>query len=159
MVTLAVLFLIAFLVYMCAFINIIFLSCLFILPNTYYYSWLETSVFKFYFWEGKLYISIHVWRRNITVMILFSISVHVFVLFLNILASLAYLIVDTNNGGTVFGLSILWFILFTPCSFLCWYRPVYKAFRWVWNLFHWRCRQAGVSVASANKPSSWDIRF
>ncbi|XP_041370057.1 secretory carrier-associated membrane protein 1-like isoform X2 [Gigantopelta aegis] len=54
---------------------------------------------------------------------------HVFVLFLNILASLAYFIVDSGDGGTVFGLSILWFILFTPCSFLCWYRPLYKAFR------------------------------
>ncbi|KAJ8249257.1 hypothetical protein GJAV_G00232860 [Gymnothorax javanicus] len=49
-------------------------------------------------------------------------------LFLNVLACLAYF---TSNAsyGVDFGLSILWFILFTPCSFLCWYRPVYKAFK------------------------------
>ncbi|CAF88507.1 unnamed protein product, partial [Tetraodon nigroviridis] len=51
-------------------------------------------------------------------------------LFLNVLACLAFFIRDSNQGVD-FGLSILWFILFTPCSFLCWYRPVYKAFRWV----------------------------
>uniref|UniRef100_H3C8V7 Secretory carrier-associated membrane protein n=1 Tax=Tetraodon nigroviridis TaxID=99883 RepID=H3C8V7_TETNG len=49
-------------------------------------------------------------------------------LFLNVLACLAFFIRDSNQGVD-FGLSILWFILFTPCSFLCWYRPVYKAFR------------------------------
>ncbi|XP_076443587.1 secretory carrier-associated membrane protein 1-like isoform X1 [Babylonia areolata] len=53
---------------------------------------------------------------------------HVVVLFLNILASLAWFCVSAD-GGTTFGLSILWFILFTPCSFVCWYRPLYKAFR------------------------------
>uniref|UniRef100_A0A3P9PDU4 Secretory carrier-associated membrane protein n=1 Tax=Poecilia reticulata TaxID=8081 RepID=A0A3P9PDU4_POERE len=49
-------------------------------------------------------------------------------LFLNLLACLAYFI-DDGNHGVDFGLSILWVVLFTPCSFLCWYRPVYKAFR------------------------------
>ena len=49
-------------------------------------------------------------------------------LFLNLLACLAYFTTDSVYGVD-FGLSILWLILFTPCSFLCWYRPVYKAFR------------------------------
>ncbi|CAG2218937.1 unnamed protein product [Mytilus edulis] len=53
---------------------------------------------------------------------------YVLVLLLNVLASLAFFIVD-GDGGVTFGLSIVWFVLFTPCSFLCWYRPVYKAFR------------------------------
>ncbi|CAG5134490.1 unnamed protein product [Candidula unifasciata] len=53
---------------------------------------------------------------------------HVLVLFLNLIGSLAYFIVE-SGGGTTFGLSILWFVLFSPCSFLCWYRPLYKAFR------------------------------
>ncbi|KAM7397090.1 hypothetical protein PAMP_020087 [Pampus punctatissimus] len=49
-------------------------------------------------------------------------------LFLNLLACLAYFTTDATYGVD-FGLSILWLILFTPCSFLCWYRPVYKAFK------------------------------
>ncbi|KAI5614864.1 secretory carrier membrane protein 2 [Silurus asotus] len=49
-------------------------------------------------------------------------------LFLNVLACLAYFTAKADYGVD-FGLSILWFILFTPCSFLCWFRPVYKAFR------------------------------
>ncbi|KAM4573616.1 secretory carrier-associated membrane protein 2 [Odontesthes bonariensis] len=49
-------------------------------------------------------------------------------LFLNLLACLAYFTTDASYGVD-FGLSILWLILFTPCSFLCWYRPVYKAFK------------------------------
>ncbi|XP_058485537.1 secretory carrier membrane protein 2, like [Solea solea] len=53
---------------------------------------------------------------------------HSATLFLNVLACLAYFTVDSQNGMD-FGLSILWFILFTPVSFVCWYRPVYKAFR------------------------------
>ncbi|XP_058165800.1 dual specificity protein kinase CLK2 [Dasypus novemcinctus] len=49
-------------------------------------------------------------------------------LLLNFLACLASFCVDTSNGSG-FGLSILWILLFTPCSFVCWYRPMYKAFR------------------------------
>ncbi|XP_076847101.1 secretory carrier-associated membrane protein 2 [Brachyhypopomus gauderio] len=49
-------------------------------------------------------------------------------LFLNVLACLAYFTVQSDYGVD-FGLSILWFILFTPCSFLCWYRQIYKAFK------------------------------
>ncbi|KAE8296785.1 Secretory carrier-associated membrane protein 2 [Larimichthys crocea] len=49
-------------------------------------------------------------------------------LFLNLLACLAYFTTNATYGVD-FGLSILWFILFAPCSFLCWYRPVYKAFK------------------------------
>ncbi|XP_062617070.1 secretory carrier-associated membrane protein 1-like isoform X4 [Saccostrea cucullata] len=53
---------------------------------------------------------------------------YVIVLFLNIWASLAFFIADPDGGAT-FGMSIVWFVLFTPCSFICWYRPLYKAFR------------------------------
>ncbi|XP_028258375.1 secretory carrier-associated membrane protein 2-like [Parambassis ranga] len=53
---------------------------------------------------------------------------HSATLFLNVLACLAYFTADSKYGVD-FGLSILWFILFTPVAFICWYRPVYKAFR------------------------------
>lgn len=53
---------------------------------------------------------------------------HAVTLFLNLLACLAEFILSATHGVD-FGLSILWFLLFTPCAFLCWYRPVYKAFR------------------------------
>ncbi|NXY19746.1 SCAM3 protein, partial [Atrichornis clamosus] len=49
-------------------------------------------------------------------------------LFLNFLSSLAWFCVDPSSGSG-FGLSILWALLYTPCSFVCWYRPMYKAFR------------------------------
>ncbi|NXH09461.1 SCAM3 protein, partial [Bucco capensis] len=49
-------------------------------------------------------------------------------LFLNFLSSLAWFFVDPSSGSG-FGLSILWALLYTPCSFVCWYRPMYKAFR------------------------------
>lgn len=55
--------------------------------------------------------------------------VHSATLFLNVLACLAYFTADAAYAVD-FGLSILWFILFTPVSFVCWYRPVYKAFRY-----------------------------
>uniref|UniRef100_A0A3B3Z8S8 Secretory carrier-associated membrane protein n=2 Tax=Periophthalmus magnuspinnatus TaxID=409849 RepID=A0A3B3Z8S8_9GOBI len=49
-------------------------------------------------------------------------------LLLNLISSLAAFCVSSDSG-VGFGLAILWALLFTPCSFICWYRPVYKAFR------------------------------
>lgn len=56
-----------------------------------------------------------------------------FVLFFNMLTALVVFATpmdSTKSGSTgqLFGLSILWWVMFTPCS-LCWYRPVYKAFK------------------------------
>ncbi|KAM9410656.1 secretory carrier membrane protein 2, like [Pholidichthys leucotaenia] len=53
---------------------------------------------------------------------------HSATLFLNVLACLAYFTANSEYGVD-FGLSILWFFLFTPVAFICWYRPVYRAFK------------------------------
>ncbi|XP_018412774.1 PREDICTED: secretory carrier-associated membrane protein 1 isoform X3 [Nanorana parkeri] len=53
---------------------------------------------------------------------------HTVSLFVNIFGCLAWFCVDSSRGVD-FGLAILWFLLFTPCSFVCWYRPLYGAFR------------------------------
>lgn len=55
-------------------------------------------------------------------------------LVVNMFGALGYLIGSKQAGtdnlsGTTFGLSILYLLLFTPCSFVCWFRPLYKAFR------------------------------
>lgn len=50
-------------------------------------------------------------------------------LLFNLISSLAMFCVDPSGSGVGLGLAILWALLFTPCSFVCWYRPVYKAFR------------------------------
>ncbi|MBN3292754.1 SCAM3 protein, partial [Polypterus senegalus] len=56
------------------------------------------------------------------------------VLLFNFIANLAHFCVLTSSGVDL-GLSILWILLFTPCSFLCWFRPVYKAFSgWIASL-------------------------
>ncbi|XP_075595190.1 secretory carrier-associated membrane protein 1-like isoform X2 [Balearica regulorum gibbericeps] len=59
---------------------------------------------------------------------------HTVTLFLNIFGCLAWFYIDATRGVD-FGLSILWFLLFTPCSFVCWYRPLYGAFSgWISSL-------------------------
>ncbi|XP_066577120.1 secretory carrier-associated membrane protein 3 isoform X2 [Amia ocellicauda] len=50
------------------------------------------------------------------------------VLLLNVLSCISQFCVDQSTGVDL-GMAILWVLLFTPCSFLCWYRPAYKAFR------------------------------
>uniref|UniRef100_A0A673FVC3 Secretory carrier-associated membrane protein n=1 Tax=Sinocyclocheilus rhinocerous TaxID=307959 RepID=A0A673FVC3_9TELE len=54
--------------------------------------------------------------------------IHTGTLFANIFGCLSWFCVDASRGVD-FGLAMLWFMLFTPCSFVCWYRPLYGAFR------------------------------
>ncbi|XP_055133729.2 secretory carrier-associated membrane protein 2 isoform X3 [Hylobates moloch] len=66
--------------------------------------------------------------QRICKMLYYLWMLHSVTLFLNLLACLAWFSGDSSKGVD-FGLSILWFLIFTPCAFLCWYRPIYKAFR------------------------------
>uniref|UniRef100_A0A2K6L984 Secretory carrier-associated membrane protein n=2 Tax=Rhinopithecus TaxID=542827 RepID=A0A2K6L984_RHIBE len=45
----------------------------------------------------------------------------------NLIACLAWWI--GGGSGTNFGLAFVWLLLFTPCGYVCWFRPAYKAFR------------------------------
>ncbi|CAF3587622.1 unnamed protein product [Rotaria socialis] len=48
-------------------------------------------------------------------------------LFLNMIAALSYFSVD-KEGATTFGLSLVYLVLFVPASYVCWFRPIYRAF-------------------------------
>jgi hypothetical protein len=52
---------------------------------------------------------------------------HTFTLGFNIIAALVVFIALGN--GVTFGFSILFFVIFAPASYVCWFRPVYKGFR------------------------------
>lgn len=67
-------------------------------------------------------------QRTVTIMYYFWMFCAATLLF-NVVSSLAMFCVDPSGSGVGLGLAILWAFLFTPCSFVCWYRPVYKAFR------------------------------
>ncbi|XP_066551442.1 secretory carrier-associated membrane protein 4 [Amia ocellicauda] len=34
-----------------------------------------------------------------------------------------------GGSGANFGLALVWLLLFSPCSYVCWFRPLYKALR------------------------------
>ncbi|XP_059081249.1 secretory carrier-associated membrane protein 1-like isoform X2 [Tigriopus californicus] len=53
---------------------------------------------------------------------------HVSLLFSNMIVGLLYLFVGGDWGGTFVG-STIYFLIFSPLSFICWFRPAYKAFR------------------------------
>uniref|UniRef100_A0A1I8JLS3 Secretory carrier-associated membrane protein n=1 Tax=Macrostomum lignano TaxID=282301 RepID=A0A1I8JLS3_9PLAT len=57
---------------------------------------------------------------------------HVCLLLVNILGTLAYFIgvqASKTNAGTVFGVSLIVCVAFVPASYVCWFRPLYKAFK------------------------------
>jgi hypothetical protein len=55
-------------------------------------------------------------------------QVYVLALVINTIASVLYMLFADGGIGILFT-AIVQLILFTPCSFLFWFRPVYKAFR------------------------------
>jgi len=46
----------------------------------------------------------------------------------NVLIGLLFLFAGGDSGAT-FGLALVYWFLFTPASYMCWFRPGYKAFR------------------------------
>ena len=56
--------------------------------------------------------------------------VYVGVLFVNLLGGLAAMIEKIDGGGGIFAFSLVSLVIFTPLSFVCWFRPLYKAFRY-----------------------------
>ena len=54
---------------------------------------------------------------------------YVFTLFFNCITTLAALCIGYEGGGEMFGLSLVFLVLFTPLSFLFWYRSIYKALK------------------------------
>jgi len=53
---------------------------------------------------------------------------HIGLLFGNMIVALIYLFCGGDKGQT-FGLALLYWALLTPLSYVCWFRPAYKAFR------------------------------
>lgn len=60
---------------------------------------------------------------------LLSSAVYSGTLCLNVISCIAWW--AGGGSATNFGFSLLWLILFSPCSYTCWFRPLYKAFRLV----------------------------
>jgi len=54
---------------------------------------------------------------------------YVFCLFFNCITALAALCIGSESGAQLFGISILYMVIFPPLSFVVWYRPIYKALR------------------------------
>ena len=75
---------------------------------------------------------------HVSLTIIFVLA-YTLVLIVNIIASGVYFfhtVGDSgikNSSGSTLGVSILLFVLYTPMSYLCWFRTVYKAFRY--NMF------------------------
>ena len=80
--------------------------------------------YLYYLWLSKTNPLSHLFFHRFLIVS----SAYVGTLALNIVAALANLLVD-SSGIATFGLAIFYFILFTPASYLCWFRPIYRAFR------------------------------
>ena len=54
---------------------------------------------------------------------------YVGVLFVNMLGGMAAMIEGMEDSGKIFAFSLVSILIFSPLSFICWFRPLYKAFR------------------------------
>ncbi|XP_014606141.1 PREDICTED: secretory carrier-associated membrane protein 5A [Polistes canadensis] len=72
-------------------------------------------------------VEIHAEFQKIVRQLYYLWMFHGLILFLNVVGGFALMF--HSKDVTTFGLSILYLILFTPFSFLCWFRPAYRAFK------------------------------
>ncbi|VDK17269.1 unnamed protein product [Anisakis simplex] len=66
-------------------------------------------------------------QRTVT-LVYYVFLTYVLALTVNVIASLFFMLFG-QGGVAIFLLAIIQLLLFSPCSFLFWFRPVYKAFR------------------------------
>lgn len=62
-------------------------------------------------------------------MVFYTWQLYTLTIIFNFICALAYLIDGGDSAGVLFGVSILYGILFPPISFVFWYRPLYKALK------------------------------
>ncbi|XP_038556460.1 secretory carrier-associated membrane protein 5-like isoform X2 [Micropterus salmoides] len=65
-------------------------------------------------------------------------------------------------GVTNFGLAIIWLLMFTPCSYVCWFRPIYKAFKSdssfnFMQFFFVFMAQVGISIIQSIGIPGWGV--
>jgi len=72
--------------------------------------------------------------------------VYFFILFYNMIACFASLgCEDCDSVGSQAGFAVLWFFVFSPASYLCWFQPLYQAMRKDSSLrFGWFFLNAGI---------------
>ncbi|KAM3625762.1 uncharacterized protein V6R79_017303 [Siganus canaliculatus] len=67
-----------------------------------------------------------------------------------------------GGGVTNFGMAIIWLLMFTPCSYVCWFRPIYKAFKsdssFNYMLFFFVfMAQVGISIIQSIGIPGWGV--
>ena len=82
----------------------------------------ETVKRLYYLWLCKFKML----RLNLSVTKIYS--VHAGLLLANLFGALCFLFGGLDDGSLI-GLSLVWSVFFIPLSFLCWFRPAYKAFK------------------------------
>ncbi len=73
--------------------------------------------------------------KSFSTTLTFALSVYAALMILNLIGSMAYFAgtvdnnITDNKSAVGFILAFIYLIVLTPCSYLCWFRPLYKAFR------------------------------
>src|SRR5690348_16205601 len=81
--------------------------------------------------------------------------VYAMVLFLNVVGTLVYFV--TGGSGVAFGVSLIQVLVFTPCSFVLWFRSIYKGFRYAGRFIPDSCVSVFASRCSFRSDSSMNF--